>query len=203
MVKALRTASNVQHRKLRRCRRLASSVHAQVYVMGGSVVLVRRPTLSLQPDASNSTGLEAVDRVSAFPHSNPHADASLAGRGSSEPAGSPETLNGDRGQEANASPAAALTDPPPEWAIVALAQQLQQRMRLQLFNFDVLRPLHSKDTLYVCDCNYFPGFEKLPGRLERMVNFLTAIVHGDKHDGRYGPDSYATCVQLTPHSIAA
>ncbi len=171
--------------------------------MGGSVVLVRRPTLSLHPNASGSTGLEAVDRVSAFPHSNSHAEASLAGGGNSEPAGLPETLNADRGQEAFASPAAALTDPPPEWAIVALAQELQQRMRLQLFNFDVLRPLHSKDTLYVCDCNYFPGFEKLPGRLERMVTFLTAIVHGDKHDGRYGPDSYATCVQLTPHSIAA
>ena len=178
--------------------------HAQVYVMGGSVVLVRRPTLSLHPDASRSTGLEAVDRVSAFPatHST-HAEASTAGGGNSEDAEPPDALNGHRGHEAVPSPAAALPDPPPEWVIVALAQRLQQRMRLQLFNFDVLRPLHSKDTLYVCDCNYFPGFEKLPGSMERMVTFLTAVVHGEKHDGRYGPDSYATCVQLTPHSLAA
>ena len=167
------------------------------------MVLVRRPTLSLEAHADSSVGLESVDRVSAFPstHSGSHAESAVA---EDSTAGHPEPAiltNGQRDQEAVSSAAAALPDPPPGWVIVALAQQLQQRMRLQLFNFDVLRPLHSKSTLYVCDCNYFPGFEKLPGSCERMVAFLRAVVHGDKHDGRYGPDSYTTCVQLTPQSF--
>ena len=195
--------SSAQHGHLHRCGRLASSLHAQIYVMGGSVVLVRRPTLSLHPNANSSAGLEAVDRVSAFPHSESHAEPSLVHGSDTGHAELAAPIDGQRDRKAVSSPAAALPDPPPEWAIVALAQQLQQRMHLQLFNFDVLRPLHSKDTLYVCDCNYFPGFEKLPGSLERMVTFLRAVVHGDKHDGHYGPVSYSTCVQLTPHSVTA
>jgi inositol-1,3,4-trisphosphate 5/6-kinase/inositol-tetrakisphosphate 1-kinase len=108
-------------------------------------------------------------------------------------------LDGAHEEVGSASSAAvALPDPPPEWVIVSLAQQLQQRLGLQLFNFDLLRPLHSRGPrLYCIDVNYFPGYEKLPGSVPRMLGFMGAVLRGELADGRYGKDSYATCIQLT------
>ena len=188
--------------------------------MGASVVLVRRPTLSLAPEAAGQADLEAVDRVSAFPtahgasntHRGPDAangvTSSFANADVQPAAGVPavthhsepdvllDAAHEDGGSVSSA--AVALSDPPPEWVIVSLAQQLQQRLGLQLFNFDVLRPLHDRNArLYAIDINYFPGFEKLPDAVPRWVGFLGAILRNEKGNGRYGQDSYATCIQLT------
>ena len=190
--------------------------------MGASVVLVRRPTLSLAPEADGEAGLEELERVSAFPtahssgnaHPAEHTANGLASSSTdvhSQPAeGLPAAsqhaehafvLDGTH-QNGGPAPSPAVALPPPEWVIMSLAQQLQQRLGLQLFNFDVLKPLTSTDGhLYCIDINYFPGYEKLPSSVERMVGFLEAVLSGDKSEGRYGQDSYATCIQLTHQSL--
>jgi hypothetical protein len=93
---------------------------------------------------------------------------------------------------------------PPMRLIQELAERLRRHMGLNLFNFDVIVPLSQQQKLQHCaapppaangkaagrisspeqqqdvvyhviDINYFPGYEKLPGYEDLMVQFLSSI----------------------------
>eukprot|EP00892_Ulva_mutabilis_P004964 jgi/Ulvmu1/283/UM001_0287.1 len=67
---------------------------------------------------------------------------------------------------------------PPEWSIRQLAQQLQAKSGLRLFNLDVICPVGQAGQRHVgyrvVDINYFPGFDKLPQFEDKFVDFLVA-----------------------------
>lgn len=58
--------------------------------------------------------------------------------------------------------------------VEALAAQLQAALRLQLFNFDLIRVAAARDTFLVVDINYFPGLSKMPGYEGVFADFLSA-----------------------------
>lgn len=90
---------------------------------------------------------------------------------------------------------------PPEWLIQQLAARLRQHLGLTLFNFDVIVPKQQQqaacedaveaeancrqgsdcgrkglaEEYHLIDINYFPGYEKLPGYENLMVQFFQSI----------------------------
>lgn len=63
--------------------------------------------------------------------------------------------------------------PPPSDAFVReLALALRDKLRLRLFNFDLIRVNGNGDEFLVVDINYFPGIAKMPGYSDTFCNFL-------------------------------
>ncbi len=78
---------------------------------------------------------------------------------------------------AAASSALSTFPLPPEWVTHSLATVLRQRLGLQLFNFDLIRPEQQAGApeqclYYVIDINYFPGVDKIPNFEHVFVAFL-------------------------------
>ena len=178
---------------------------SRVYVMGGAVAVARRPTLQLSAEGSPGGGVEHVERVSAYKEGySKENDSNSSGEHPEDEAGQhsqqrPEGDSWQPGQQGKgAAQATGSTDEPPEWVVKGIAHALQKALGLQLFNFDMLRPVSPRDgSLYhVVDINYFPGYEKLPHHTERFTSFLAAIISGAAIDGRLGPESYCSCVQM-------
>ena len=63
-------------------------------------------------------------------------------------------------------------DSPPEELTTALAHLLRQQLKLQLFNFDLIKESGGQETYYVVDINYFPGIDKIDNFEEIFVQFL-------------------------------
>ncbi|CAL5227409.1 g10367 [Coccomyxa viridis] len=128
----------------------------KVFVMGPIVVMARRPSLNIPvPPEDVQDELGHIQTIARISSFQ------------SEMAGT-AVLQGD----------------PPQWMVQGLAQELRKRLRLNLFNFDLLRPSANqpgrvpRDADYmVIDINYFPGFEKLPNYETMMVDFLSTLLH--------------------------
>lgn len=170
--------------------------------------MARRPTLQLSVEEGSGTGVEHVERVSAYKEGYSKENDALGSAGAAEGSAALESQPRAEGNSAQQEPeggAAQATggaDEPPEWVVKGIAHALQRALGLQLFNFDMLVPTSTGDgSLYhVVDINYFPGYEKLPFHTERLVNFLSAVISGSARDGRHGPDSYCSCVQMPPEA---
>lgn len=133
----------------------------KVYVVGGYVQCVKRTSL---PDVSEEQlgcpeGLMPFSQVS---------NSAIREKDGDEPRGEATGL-----EEA---------EMPPRSLIVELARGLRGAMKLNLFNFDVIRDAKNRDRYLVIDINYFPGFSKMPGYETVFADFLWDVVHKNEKD---------------------
>lgn len=66
--------------------------------------------------------------------------------------------------------------PPPDQVWKEMARRISERLKLHLFNYDVIIPAADPTQLHLIDINYFPGYEKLAGYEDLMVDFFQDIV---------------------------
>lgn len=66
---------------------------------------------------------------------------------------------------------------PPQRFIAELARGLRRAMKLNLFNFDVIRDSKFGNKYFVIDINYFPGYAKMPSYESVLTDFFWDIVH--------------------------
>lgn len=71
---------------------------------------------------------------------------------------------------------------PPQSFIADLARGLRRAMKLNLFNFDVIRDARIGDRYLIIDINYFPGYAKMPGYETILTDFFCDIVHKKHRD---------------------
>ncbi|KAJ4957477.1 hypothetical protein NE237_024588 [Protea cynaroides] len=69
------------------------------------------------------------------------------------------------------------TEMPPESIITDIARGLRQEIRLQLFNFDVIRDSRFGNHYLVIDINYFPGYAKMPSYETVLTDFFCKLRH--------------------------
>ena len=147
----------------------------KVYVLGEEAVMVTRPTLNLETEEKieNSTPhVEVMSRVSAYPQSRSWGKYDLAPPGHGVPA-------------------------PPEWFWREISSRIREILKLTLFNFDLIVPLHppphqagllqqdaadssagvavEEGLVHLIDINYFPGIEKLPNYEALLVRFFERL----------------------------
>ncbi|KAE8699285.1 Inositol-tetrakisphosphate 1-kinase 1 [Hibiscus syriacus] len=64
---------------------------------------------------------------------------------------------------------------PPENLVKKLVEGLKEELRLNLFNFDVIRDVKSRDDYLVIDINYFPGYAKMLDFESVITEFLLDV----------------------------
>ncbi|TYJ47023.1 hypothetical protein E1A91_A02G159700v1 [Gossypium mustelinum] len=75
------------------------------------------------------------------------------------------------------------TEMPPESLVKELVEGLKEELRLNLFNFDVIRDGKNKENYLVIDINYFPGYAKMPDFESVITDFLRDVMHKDINCG--------------------
>lgn len=75
------------------------------------------------------------------------------------------------------------TEMPPESLVEELVKGLREELRLNLFNFDVIRDGKNRDNYLVIDINYFPGYAKMPDFESVITDFLWDVVHNEEKCG--------------------
>ncbi|XP_048500759.1 inositol-tetrakisphosphate 1-kinase 1 [Beta vulgaris subsp. vulgaris] len=65
---------------------------------------------------------------------------------------------------------------PPQEFITDIARGLREVMKLNLFNFDVIRDTRLGNRYLVIDINYFPGYAKMPSYESVMTDFFWNVV---------------------------
>ncbi|KAG8381675.1 hypothetical protein BUALT_Bualt06G0146200 [Buddleja alternifolia] len=65
---------------------------------------------------------------------------------------------------------------PPSSFVTEVATELRQALRLNLFNFDMIRDGRVGDRYLVIDINYFPGYAKMPGYETMLTDFFLDVV---------------------------
>jgi inositol-1,3,4-trisphosphate 5/6-kinase/inositol-tetrakisphosphate 1-kinase len=74
------------------------------------------------------------------------------------------------------------TEMPPQSFIADIARGLQRAMKLNLFNFDVIRDARFGNRYLIIDINYFPGYAKMPGYETVLTDFFCDIVQKKEED---------------------
>jgi inositol-1,3,4-trisphosphate 5/6-kinase/inositol-tetrakisphosphate 1-kinase len=69
------------------------------------------------------------------------------------------------------------TEMPPQPFIVDIASGLRRAMKLNLFNFDVIRDSRYGNRYLIIDINYFPGYAKMPGYESVLTDFFVDLMH--------------------------
>lgn len=69
------------------------------------------------------------------------------------------------------------TEMPPQSFIVDIARGLRRAMKLNLFNFDVIRDSRYGNRYLIIDINYFPGYAKMPGYETVLTDFFCDIMY--------------------------
>lgn len=64
---------------------------------------------------------------------------------------------------------------PPEWVTKQVAIVLKERLKLELFNFDLIKQRDTEDVYFIIDINYFPGIDKLADFEVLFVDFLMNV----------------------------
>lgn len=64
---------------------------------------------------------------------------------------------------------------PPEWVTEHVASVLKEKLKLELFNFDLIKQRGTEDVYFIIDINYFPGFDKLADFEVLFVDFLMNV----------------------------
>lgn len=121
----------------------------KVYIVGEAIKVVRRFSL---PNVSNCE-VSKIAGVFRFPRVS-CASASA--------------------DDADLDPGVA--ELPPRPLLEKLAKELGRRLGLQLFNIDMIREHGTRDTFYVIDINYFPGYGKMPEYEHIFTDFLLSLV---------------------------
>lgn len=75
------------------------------------------------------------------------------------------------------------TEMAPEGLVKELVKGLREELRLNLFNFDVIRDGKNKDNYLVIDINYFPGYAKMPDFESVMTDFFWDVMHKERKYG--------------------
>ncbi|XP_074283772.1 inositol-tetrakisphosphate 1-kinase 1 [Silene latifolia] len=65
---------------------------------------------------------------------------------------------------------------PPQKFVMDIARGLREALKLNLFNFDVIRDSRAGNRYLVIDINYFPGYAKMPGYESVMTNFFCDLL---------------------------
>ncbi|WVZ12715.1 hypothetical protein V8G54_017245 [Vigna mungo] len=65
---------------------------------------------------------------------------------------------------------------PPLSFVTQIARELRRVMKLNLFNFDVIRDSRRKNRYLIVDINYFPGYAKMPGYETVFTEFLCDVL---------------------------
>ncbi|KAJ6703926.1 INOSITOL-TETRAKISPHOSPHATE 1-KINASE [Salix viminalis] len=68
------------------------------------------------------------------------------------------------------------TELPPQSFITDIARELRRGLKLNLFNFDVIRDARIGNRYLVIDINYFPGYAKMPGYETVLADFFCDVV---------------------------
>ncbi|PKI49220.1 inositol-tetrakisphosphate 1-kinase 3-like [Punica granatum] len=68
-----------------------------------------------------------------------------------------------------------IAELPPRPLLEKLAKELRSRLGLRLFNIDMIREHGTRDTYYVIDINYFPGYGKMPDYENIFTDFLLSL----------------------------
>ncbi|KAF7829209.1 inositol-tetrakisphosphate 1-kinase 1-like [Senna tora] len=69
------------------------------------------------------------------------------------------------------------TEMPPVSFITEIARGLRHAMKLNLFNFDVIRDSRFGNRYLIVDINYFPGYAKMPGYETVLTDFFCDIMY--------------------------
>ncbi|XWS49539.1 hypothetical protein CRYUN_Cryun12cG0011600 [Craigia yunnanensis] len=69
------------------------------------------------------------------------------------------------------------TELPPQSFMTDIAKGLRRAMKLNLFNFDVIRDTRFGNRYLIIDINYFPGYAKMPGYETVLTDFFCDIVN--------------------------
>lgn len=67
------------------------------------------------------------------------------------------------------------TEMPPQSFITEIAKGLRRALKLNLFNFDVIRDARNGHRYLVIDINYFPGYAKMPDYEPVLTNFFCQL----------------------------
>lgn len=126
----------------------------KVYVVGDHVKCVKRKSL---PDVS----LEKLDSTEGLLSFSQVSNMSMQDK-------TQEEYYESMHLEAEMPPLSFLTD---------IARGLRQALRLNLFNFDVIRDSKAGNHYFVIDINYFPGYAKMPSYEAILTEFFWKIVH--------------------------
>ncbi|XP_057977102.1 inositol-tetrakisphosphate 1-kinase 1 [Malania oleifera] len=76
------------------------------------------------------------------------------------------------------------TEMPPQSFITEIARGLRRAMKLNLFNFDVIRDARIGNRYLVIDINYFPGYAKMPSYESVLTDFFWDVVHKKEKNSR-------------------
>ncbi|XP_050378898.1 inositol-tetrakisphosphate 1-kinase 1 [Argentina anserina] len=84
------------------------------------------------------------------------------------------------------------TEMPPQSFITDIARGLRRGLKLNLFNFDVIRDARFGNRYLIIDINYFPGYAKMPGYETVLTDFFCDMVQKKEEDEaeRTGLKSY-------------
>ncbi|KAI4314499.1 hypothetical protein L6164_027402 [Bauhinia variegata] len=80
------------------------------------------------------------------------------------------------------------TEMPPQSFITDIARGLRQAMKLNLFNFDVIRDSRYGNRYLIIDINYFPGYAKMPGYETVLTDFFCDIMYKKQKEVVNCPD---------------
>ena len=139
----------------------------KVYVVGEYVKCVKRKSL---PDVSeDNSGISDKDLLSFSQVSN------LA---------SNERIDDKYYKKMNLDD----TEMPPQSFMTDIARGLRHALKLNLFNFDVIRDARYGNRYLVIDINYFPGYAKMPGYETALTDFFCDIMNKQQKVVTDSPD---------------
>ncbi|XP_040989622.1 inositol-tetrakisphosphate 1-kinase 1-like [Juglans microcarpa x Juglans regia] len=69
------------------------------------------------------------------------------------------------------------TEMPPQSFLTDVADGLRRAMKLNLFNFDVIRDARFGNRYLIVDINYFPGYAKMPSYETVLTDFFLDVVN--------------------------
>ncbi|QCD81905.1 inositol-tetrakisphosphate 1-kinase 1 [Vigna unguiculata] len=78
------------------------------------------------------------------------------------------------------------TEMPPNAFVVDIARGLRRALKLNLFNFDVIRDARYGNRYLIIDINYFPGYAKMPGYEAVLTQFFCEVMLKKEQEEQQG-----------------
>jgi len=75
---------------------------------------------------------------------------------------------------------------PPNAFVVDIARGLRRALKLNLFNFDVIRDARYGNRYLIIDINYFPGYAKMPGYEAVLTQFFCDVMFNKEQEEQQG-----------------